>query len=193
MPLKDPRTRAGRWLVVPLVVLAGLVMVLAGVAMATVCLRTIEYPLRLAGEPGLLAVSGCVTEGSGKRAHTTCFGTFTPDSGAAAVPTSYDGSLSARARVPVQYVPSEDTTYRVGVAYTGVRVLGTCFGLFTVIAGGLGLAQAVRIAAPGRAARRREAFPGRAVGWVVAVLLVLTAASGLTSLVAYLMAYLLAD
>ncbi|MEU8513923.1 hypothetical protein AB0C76_20380 [Kitasatospora sp. NPDC048722] len=185
MQLKDPRTRAGRWAVAPLVALAGLVMMLAGAAMATVCVLTIEYPLRLAGEPGLLAVSGCITEGSGKQAHTTCFGTFTPDSGAAAVPTSYDGSLPAHARVPVQYVPSEDTTYRVGVAHTAVRVLGTCFGLFTVIGGGLGIGHAVRIVAPRRTAGRRRALPERFAGWGVVVLLALTAASGVTSLVAY--------
>ncbi|MFE2408504.1 hypothetical protein ACFXDE_09190 [Kitasatospora sp. NPDC059408] len=188
MQPKDPRTRAGRWAVAPLVALAGLVMMLAGAAMATVCVLSIGYPLRLAGEPGLLAVSGCITEGSGKQAHTTCFGTFTPDSGAAAVPTSYDGSLPAHARVPVQYVPSEDTTHRVGVAYAGVRVLGTCFGLLTVIGGSLGIGHAVRIIAPRHAARWRKAVPERLAGWVVVVLLALTAVSGVTSVVAYLLA-----
>ncbi|MFH8386549.1 hypothetical protein ACH4E7_37425 [Kitasatospora sp. NPDC018058] len=132
---------------------------------------TIAYPLRLAGQPGLLTVTGCLTEGSGKQTHTICYGDFTPDSRAAvAHSVPYDGSLRVGARVPVQYVESEDTSYRVGVAYTGVRVLGISAGLFAVVAGPVGVAMAVEMAAPRQAARWREGRVPRAL-WRVAVTL----------------------
>ncbi|MGW3044303.1 hypothetical protein ACWC9T_30615 [Kitasatospora sp. NPDC001159] len=166
-------------------------MMLAGAALTAVCVLTIAYPLRLAGQPGLLTVTGCLTEGSGKQARTTCYGDFRPDSGtvvARSVP--YDGSLRVGARVPVQYVESEDTSYRVGVAYTGVRVLGISAGLFAVLAGPVGVAQAVEMAAPRQAARWREGRLPRAL-WRVAVVLfkglaALAVTSGAISLLAYL-------
>ncbi|MFF2080828.1 hypothetical protein ACFVXG_39430 [Kitasatospora sp. NPDC058162] len=191
MYLRDPKTRAGRLCAAPVLAFAGLAMMLGGVALTAVCLLTIGYPLRLAGQPGLLTVTGCLTEGSGKQAHTTCFGDFTPDSATAvAHPASYDGSLRVGARVPVQYVESEDICYRVGVAYTGVRVLGSSVGLFALLAGPVGIAQAVGLAAPRHTARWRERRLPRTL-WRVAVVLfkglaALAAVSGLISLVTYL-------
>ncbi|MFE5585525.1 hypothetical protein [Kitasatospora sp. NPDC056531] len=172
--------------------LAGLVMLLAGAALTTVCVLTIGYSLRLAGQPGLLTVSGCSTDGVGKQAHTTCFGRFTSDSGTVVDrPVPYGGSLRVGARLPVQYVESEDDCYRVGVAYTGVRVLGIAVGLSGAFAGPVGIAQAVAIAAPRRAARWREARLLRTVWRVLTPLFkalgVLALVSGLISLATYLL------
>ncbi|MET8627254.1 hypothetical protein ABZW30_26445 [Kitasatospora sp. NPDC004669] len=192
MYLRDPKTRAGRWSLAPVAALAGLVMMLAGAALTAVCVLTIAYPLRLAGQPGLLTVTGCLTEGTGRQAHTTCYGRFTADSGAVVDrPVPYDGSLRVGARLPVQYVASEDDCYRVGVAYTGVRVLGIAVGLFGTVAGPVGIAQAVELAAPRRAARRREGRLLRGVWRVLVVLFKSLAAvavvSGLISLATYLL------
>ncbi|MEV7775699.1 hypothetical protein [Kitasatospora sp. NPDC086791] len=198
MYLRDPKSRAGRWCAASVLALAGLAVMLAGAALTAVCAFTIAYPLRLAGQPGLLTVTGCLTEGSGKQEHTTCFGDFTPDAGPGVVHSvPYDGKLRVGARVPVQYVESEDTSYRVGVAHAGLRVLGISAGLFAVVAGPVGLAQAVELAAPRRAARWRGGRLPRA-SWRVAVglfkaLAALAVVSGLTSLVASLVAYLVTD
>ncbi|WBP85129.1 hypothetical protein [Kitasatospora cathayae] len=166
--LRDPKSMAGRWCAAPVLALAGLAVMLAGAALTAVCVPAIAYPLRLAGQPGLLTVTGCLTEGSGKQARTTCYGLFRPDAGpAAGHPVPYDGLLRVGARVPVQYVESEDTSYRVGVAYAPVRVLGISAGLFALVAGPVGVAQAVEMAAPRHAARWREAIcRGRCGGWL---------------------------
>ncbi|MEU4584656.1 hypothetical protein AB0F92_21580 [Kitasatospora aureofaciens] len=190
--MRDPKSRAGRWVAASVLALAGLAVMLAGVALTTVCVLTIAYPLRLAGQPGLLTVTGCLTEGTGKQAHTTCYGRFTSDSGTiASRPVSYDGSLRVGVRLPVQYVESADDCYRVGVAYTGVRVLGISAGLFAVLAGPIGVAQAVELAVPRRAARWREARPLRALWRVLVVLFkafaAITVVSGVVSLGTYLL------
>jgi hypothetical protein len=190
--LKDPKTRAGRWCLAPPVALIGVVMMVLGAALTTVCVLTIAYPLRLAGQPGLLTVTGCLTEGSGKQAYTTCYGRFTSDSGTVtAHPVSYDGSLRVGARLPVQYVESEDDCYRVGVAYTGFRVFGISAGLSAVLAGLVGVAQAVELAAPLQAARWREGRLLRGLWRVVVALFKalapIAAVSGVISLATYLL------
>jgi hypothetical protein len=174
------------------VALIGLVVMVLGAALTTVCVLTIAYPLRLAGQPGLLTVTGCLTEGSGKQAYTTCYGQFTSDSGTVtARPVSYDGSLRVGARLPVQYVESEDDCYRVGVAYTGFRVFGISAGLSAVLAGSVGVAQAVELAAPLRAARWREGRLLRGLWRVVVALFKalapIAAVSGVISLATYLL------
>ncbi|MFI8456057.1 hypothetical protein [Kitasatospora sp. NPDC085464] len=191
--MSDPRSRAGRWCAAPVLAFASLAVMLAGAALTAVCVLTIAYPLRLAGQPGLLTVTGCLTEGAGKGAHTTCYGRFTSDSGAiVARPVPYAGSLRVGARLPVQYVESADDCYRVGAAYTGVRVLGVSVGLFAVVAGPVGIAQAVALVAPRWAARLREGRPCRTL-WRVTVglfkgLALLAVVSGSVSVMVHLMA-----
>ncbi|MFJ9845944.1 hypothetical protein ACIRYZ_36985 [Kitasatospora sp. NPDC101155] len=192
MYLRDPKSRVGRWCAAPVLAFAGLAVMLAGAALTTVCVLTIAYPLRLAGQPGLLTVTGCLAEGTGKGAHTTCYGRFTSDSGTiTARPVPYDGSLRVGARLPVQYVESEDDCYRVGVAYTGVRVLGISTGLFAAVAGPIGVAQAIEMVAPRRAARWREGRLLRALRRAAVALFkalaVIAVVSGVISLATYLL------
>ncbi|MFH8387318.1 hypothetical protein ACH4E7_41505 [Kitasatospora sp. NPDC018058] len=104
------------------------------------------------------------------RQHLSCIS----DSGTVmACPVPYDGSLRVGARLPVQYVESEDDCYRVGVAYTGFRISA---GLPTVLAGPVGVAQAVELVAPRRAARWREGRLLRALWRVVVGLFKILAA-----------------
>jgi hypothetical protein len=173
------------------VLFTGLVLILAGAGMGTVSALTIAYPLRLAGDPGLLTVHSCLTTGTGKQALTTCYGDFTADSGdVVARRVGYGGALRVGATLPVQYVASQDDCYRVGVAYTAVRVTGLSFGLLTAATGLIALTAAVGVAVPRRAERRREQpWPPGLRRWIARVLVAsaaVTVVSGATSLIAYL-------
>ncbi|MFI9274486.1 hypothetical protein ACIGXM_27820 [Kitasatospora sp. NPDC052896] len=108
----------------------------------------LRYSTRLAGTPGLLTVTGCVTTGSGKNRNTTCYGTFRADDGSRVDPSaSIDDSFHRNTVLPVQEAPGEHC-YRVGVAPIAGRLAGVCLCLLLALGGLAGFGGAFETAAP---------------------------------------------